>query len=122
MHAAIPMRQSNSRTLDGSAARNRHMSGSRRVRLVEVTSYKPGTPSWVDASSTDLAATVEFLTSLFGWNATDMGEEAGHYTLFDQGGKCVAAVGPKMPGDPGPAAWNTYITVVDADGTAAQVK
>ena len=49
---------------------------------MEVTSHKPGTPSWVDVSSTNLSATVEFLKELFGWNATDMGEEAGHYTMF----------------------------------------
>jgi predicted enzyme related to lactoylglutathione lyase len=89
---------------------------------MEVTSYKPGTPSWVDVSSTDLPATVEFLTQLFGWNATDMGEEAGHYTLFDQGGKRVSAAGPKMQGDPGPATWTTYITVADADETVAKAK
>ena len=70
---------------------------------MEVTKYAPGTPSWVDVSSTNLAATVAFLKELFGWNATDMGEEAGHYTMLDQDGKTVTAAGPKMPGDPGPA-------------------
>ena len=89
---------------------------------MEVTSYKPGTPSWVDASSTNLPATVEFLTGLFGWNATDMGDDAGHYTLLHQDGKRVAAAGPQMPGDPSPATWTTYISVADADETVAKAK
>ena len=81
---------------------------------MEVTKYAPGTPSWVDVSSADLVGTVEFLRELFGWSATDMGEDAGHYTMFDIGGRQVAAAGPKMPGDPTPSAWTTYITVDDA--------
>jgi uncharacterized protein len=89
---------------------------------MEVTSYRAGTPSWVDVSSTNLSATVEFLKELFGWNATDMGEQAGHYTLFDQGGKSVAAAGPKMPGDTSPPAWMTYVSVDNADDTVARAK
>ncbi|HEX6656875.1 MAG TPA: VOC family protein, partial [Ilumatobacter sp.] len=89
---------------------------------MEVTKYAPGTPSWVDVSSTNLSATIEFLKELFGWNATDMGEEAGHYTMFDVGGKSVAAAGPKMPGDPSPSAWTTYITVDSADDTVGKAK
>ncbi len=86
---------------------------------MEVTKYAPGTPSWVDVSSADLAATVEFLRELFGWSATDMGEDAGHYTMFDIGGRQVAAAGPRMPDDPTPSAWTTYITVDDAAATLA---
>ena len=89
---------------------------------MEVTKYAPGTPSWVDVSSTNLSATIEFLKELFGWNATDMGEDAGHYTMFDVGGKQVAAASPKMPGDSSPSAWTTYITVADTDETVAKAK
>ena len=89
---------------------------------MEVTKHAPGTPSWVDVSSTNLSATVEFLKELFGWNATDLGEEAGHYTMFDQGGKTVTAAGPKMANDPGPSAWTTYVTVANADETVAKAK
>ena len=89
---------------------------------MEVTKHAPGTPSWVDVSSTNLSATVEFLKELFGWNATDLGEEAGHYTMFDQAGKTVTAAGPKMANDPGPPAWTTYVTVANADETVAKAK
>lgn len=89
---------------------------------MEVTSYAPGTPSWVDVSSTNLSATVEFLRELFGWTAVDMGEESGHYTMFDVDGKHVAAASPKAPGDTSPSAWTTYITVADVDATAAAAR
>jgi predicted enzyme related to lactoylglutathione lyase len=89
---------------------------------MEVTAYAPGTPSWIDVTTADLPATVEFLKELFGWNAVDMGEQAGHYTMFDIGGKRVAAASAQMPDDAGPSAWTTYVTVADADATAAKAK
>ena len=46
------------------------------------TSYQPGTPSWVDLASPDLAASAAFYSTLFGWEAQDQGPEAGHYTMF----------------------------------------
>jgi uncharacterized protein len=82
--------------------------------------YKPGTPMWVDLSSTDVAGSVRFYSQLFGWDAEDLGEEAGHYNMFRQGGKAVAAVGPIMnPGQP--AAWNTYVATDNAEETARRV-
>jgi hypothetical protein len=51
-----------------------------------------------------------------------MGEEAGHYTMFDIGGKSVTAASPKMPGDPSPSAWTTYVTVANTDETVAKAK
>lgn len=88
---------------------------------MEVTQYAPGTPSWCDVGTTDVAATAAFYSELFGWNAVDMGEEAGHYTMFDIGGRWVAACGPKMADDPSPPVWMTYITVADADASAAAI-
>jgi predicted enzyme related to lactoylglutathione lyase len=89
---------------------------------MQVTKYEPGTPSWADVSSTNLSATVEFYNKLFGWSTLDMGEQAGHYTMFQIDGKSVAAAGPKMPDDTSPSAWTTYVTVADADLTVAQAK
>jgi uncharacterized protein len=82
--------------------------------------YAPGTPLWVDLSSTDVEASTRFYGQLFGWDAEDMGEEAGHYNMFRQAGKVVAAAGPVMsPGQP--TAWNTYIATADAEETAKKV-
>ena len=47
------------------------------------TSYEPGTPSWVDLASPDLAASVSFYSTLFGWEAEDQGPESGHYPMIE---------------------------------------
>lgn len=85
--------------------------------MVKKTSYEPGTPSWVDVSSADLAKTVAFYGGLFGWEAEDMGEEAGHYTMFTLNGSPVAAATPLQDG--GYPAWATYVTVADVDASVA---
>jgi uncharacterized protein len=82
--------------------------------------FAPGTPSWVDISSPDVQATARFYSQLFGWQAEDLGEQAGHYTMFTQDGKQVAAAGPAQ--DPGqPPAWMTYVATDNADATAKKV-
>ena len=66
-----------------------------------VTKYRNGCPSWVDVAVPDVPAAAAFYSSLFGWEAEDQGEEAGHYTMFSIGGRAVAGMGPKQ-GDTGP--------------------
>lgn len=87
--------------------------------MTEMTSYQPGTPSWVDIGVPDIGAALGFYSALFGWEGEDMGEEAGHYTMCKLRGKSVAAIGPAM--NPGPPAWTTYITVASVDETAAKI-
>ena len=83
-------------------------------------SYAPGTPLWVDHTSPDVQAAVSFYSDLFGWQAQDMGEEAGHYTMFSSNGKVVAATTPPMsPGNP--PAWSTYISTDNVEETARRV-
>jgi uncharacterized protein len=86
-----------------------------------VETYEPGTPSWVDLASPDLARSVAFYTSLFGWQAHDQGPEAGGYTMLEMGGLPVAGAGPVMM-EGQPSAWTTYVSVDDADATIAKVK
>jgi len=86
-----------------------------------MTAYVPGTPSWVDLASGDLAASVAFYTALFGWEAGDQGPEAGHYHMFEKGGVPVAGAGPIMM-EGQPPAWTTYVSVDDADASIAKVK
>jgi uncharacterized protein len=82
--------------------------------------YAPGTPMWVDHTSPDVQASARFYNQLFGWQAEDMGEEAGHYTMFRSNGKMVAATTPPMqPGSP--SVWSTYIATADAAATAKKV-
>ena len=85
----------------------------------ESISFAPGAPSWVDLSSPDVASAKTFYTGLFGWDAMELGEEAGGYVMFALDGKVAAAVGPVQEG--GHPAWMIYFSTADADATAAKV-
>jgi predicted enzyme related to lactoylglutathione lyase len=87
--------------------------------MPERTSYAPGTPSWVDIGVPDTAVAAAFYSGLFGWTATpDPRPEAGGYGMFTIGGKNVGGYGPQMNDDM-PPSWSVYVSVADADGTAA---
>ncbi len=86
-----------------------------------MTDYPPGTPSWVELSSPDVAASAAFYGELMGWSAIAPGpdEESGGYRIFAQDGASVAGlIGLMQEGQP--TAWATYVTVADADETAQQ--
>jgi predicted enzyme related to lactoylglutathione lyase len=76
---------------------------------------------WIDLASPDVQGSVDFYGQLFGWQADDLGEEAGHYTMFRQDGKEVAAVSPPMNPQQ-PPAWSTYICTADAAASGQAVK
>lgn len=85
--------------------------------------YEPGTPSWVEFSSPDTDASAAFYAQLMGWGATEPGpvEETGGYRIVELGDKNVGGLmGHMQEGQP--RAWSTYISVADADETAAKVK
>ena len=91
--------------------------------MVEFDAYPPGTPCWVDVTSTDLGATNAFYGGLFGWQDEDLGEAAGGYVMYTLNGKNVAAASPPPPGAEGiPPHWTTYLASDDADATAAKVQ
>jgi predicted enzyme related to lactoylglutathione lyase len=84
--------------------------------------YAPGTPSWIDLGSPDVDASIRFYGDLFGWSASEAGPpEAGGYRFFLQDGKMVAGLGPLMM-EGQPPAWLSYVTVADADETAAKAR
>src|ERR1700733_2782959 len=86
-----------------------------------VDDYEPGTPSWVDLASTDLPTSLAFYTGLFGWKADDQGPDSGHYQMLIKDGRPVAgAMASMMEGQP--SAWMSYVSVKDADVTAAAIK
>lgn len=86
---------------------------------MEMTSYEPGTPSWVDIGVPDMDAAVAFYGGLFGWEFTEGAEETGGYRQAVIGDKSIAGFGPAM--NPGPPFWATYIAVASADETAEKV-
>jgi predicted enzyme related to lactoylglutathione lyase len=85
--------------------------------------YAPGTPSWVDLSSSDADASAAFYSELMGWQATEPGpvEETGGYRMFQQNGKNIGGLMPAMQ-EGQPTSWSTYVSVADADETATKVK
>ncbi len=89
--------------------------------MATITRYRHGVPSWADVAVTDVAAAADFYGGVFGWDAEDQGEEAGHYTMFSIDGRSVAAAGPKQ-GDMGPPLWGAYVSVDDLDATLAKVE
>jgi predicted enzyme related to lactoylglutathione lyase len=85
------------------------------------TTYPPGTPIWVDLSTSDQDAGRRFYQELFGWTSDEpAGPEFGGYAMFRSGGKVVAGSGPVMEG--GHPAWNTYLRSTDAAATAQKVR
>jgi predicted enzyme related to lactoylglutathione lyase len=85
--------------------------------------YPPGTPSWVELSSADADASAAFYRELMGWGTTEPGpaEETGGYRMFQQDSLRVGGLMGHMQ-DGQPTAWVTYVSVADADETAAKVK
>ncbi len=88
--------------------------------MPEITSYAPGTPSWVDLASKDLPGSRAFYTGLFGWTAGEASEEGGGYSMFLIGDKAIAGLAPIMM-EGQPPSWTCYVSVDDADKTAELV-
>lgn len=90
----------------------------------ERTQHTPGTFSWTDLNTTDQEDAKAFYSALFGWEIEDMPAGEGVvYSMAAIDGKWVGAISPQpqQQRDAGvPPAWNSYITVADADATAAR--
>ncbi|HET7272480.1 MAG TPA: VOC family protein [Rubrobacter sp.] len=88
--------------------------------------YEPGTFCWVDLQTTDPAGAKAFYSGLFGWEAEDMpAGEAGTYSMLSLGGDEVCAMYEMDPGqrEQGiPSYWLSYVSVEDADATAARAR
>jgi predicted enzyme related to lactoylglutathione lyase len=91
--------------------------------MSERTSYEPGIPCWVDLGSPDLDASVEFYSALLGWQVPESEnvEQTGGYRRATKNGADVAGMMPLMQ-EGQPPAWSSYVSVADADATAAAVK
>jgi predicted enzyme related to lactoylglutathione lyase len=89
--------------------------------MAERNAYEPGTPCWVDVATPDTAAAATFYGSLFGWEAQDLGADAGGYGMFTLRGRQVAGFGPVA--DPAaPPAWSVYVAVADVDKTCPEIE
>src|SRR6266540_3234489 len=92
----------------------------------ERTRYDPGTFCWVGLATSDVAAAKAFYTSLFGWQAENLeAGAAGAYTTLRRGGKEVAILYRQQPqarAAGAPPHWTSYISVKDANATAARAE
>jgi uncharacterized protein len=85
----------------------------------ERTSYAPGTFCWVDLNTDDQDASKAFYAGLLGWEYEDTPIGDGiHYSMAQVDGLDVAAIAPMPPGTE-VTHWNCYVSVEDADATAA---
>lgn len=88
---------------------------------MEIESYEPGTPSWVDLGSPDPAAAADFYAGMFGWEFVDQGPDTGGYRMAFLRGRPVAGLGTQQRSDIRPY-WATYISVSDADAVTEGVQ
>lgn len=86
--------------------------------------YIPGVPCWVDTTQPDPDMGAAFYAELFAWELEDTmpADTPGKYYMARLRGEDVAAVSSQPEGAAGPATWNTYVRVEDADATAGKVR
>lgn len=86
------------------------------------TEHPPGTFSWVDLTTGDLAGAKEFYGGLLGWEFEDneIPGDGGIYSMCQVGGDAVAAIAPTT--EQYPPHWNNYVTVSSADDAAAKAQ
>jgi hypothetical protein len=88
---------------------------------MKMTDYAPGVPCWVDLGAADVEGAKAFYGGLFGWTAqTSDDPDTGGYTMFLLDGLPAAGLMPLMAPEQ-PVAWSTYVSVADADATAAAI-
>ena len=76
--------------------------------------YPQGVPCWIDTEQPDVEAAANFYTGLFGWTFEDAmpAGAPGRYLIAKLDGQDVGGMASAREG---PAVWNTYVSVADAD-------
>jgi predicted enzyme related to lactoylglutathione lyase len=90
--------------------------------MQETTTTLANRPVWVDLSSTDPNASMDFYRKVFGWQI-DVSDDPqyGGYGLARIDGTDVAGIGSQM--SPGaPSAWNVYIATDDVEDLSSRVE
>ena len=77
--------------------------------MSEKTTFKPGTPCWIDLGTPDQDAAGEFYGGLFGWDLheDENAEQTGGYRTAQINGRAVGGV-MKLMQEGQPPAWLTY--------------
>ena len=91
--------------------------------MPEYSEHAPGTFCWVELMTTDSGGAKKFYGELMGWEHHD--DEAGEgqvYTMWQKSGKNAGAMYQRTAEQEQmgvPSHWGSYVTVADADATAA---
>lgn len=81
-----------------------------------------GQLGWVDLSTTDLDAAIEFYEALFDWVVTRDDTPMGEYAVGSIGDRQVAGMMGQSPGMAGaPSSWTTYFYVDDLVATVSAI-
>lgn len=88
--------------------------------MPEFTSYKAGTPCWVDVSPKDAEAARAFYAALFNWEYEVGGADTGGYAMCTLRGLNAAGMMGAAPAEM-PTVWTTYLATDDVDATLAKV-
>ena len=87
--------------------------------MPKIESYKQGTPSWVDLSTSDQESAKGFYSTVFGWEYEENDVGNGQfYSMATIGASAAAAIATQQPEEAEqgvPSHWNVYITVDDVD-------
>lgn len=89
------------------------------------TSYRQGTPNWVDLQTADEAAAKSFYGELLGWTYDENPMPEGSYNMAIVGDGVAAAIAPQSPemrAAGAPPTWNTYLAVDDVDAATGKVE
>jgi predicted enzyme related to lactoylglutathione lyase len=82
----------------------------------------PGTPTWFDLTTPDVAKSRDFYAALFGWTYTINGPEMGYYSVGRLGGRQAAGMGQPPPGSDMPSAWSVMLASHDIQADADRLK
>ncbi len=84
--------------------------------------HATGSPSWFELATSDQAGAERFYAALFGWTVQrdPMGDDS-HYSMFQLGGRDVAAACTLTTEQGAAPNWGVYFRVEDADTVAAEV-
>ncbi|MGD9571959.1 MAG: VOC family protein [Thermoleophilia bacterium] len=88
----------------------------------ERTEYAPGLFCWADLSTTDPDAARAFYGTVLGWEGQAGDPEFGGYSVMSLDGSAVAGIAPQLPEQREAGvlpSWLSYVSVEDADATAA---
>jgi predicted enzyme related to lactoylglutathione lyase len=85
------------------------------------TTYTPGTPCWVDLTTTDVEAAKRFYGAVLGWTARK--SSGNDYIFFERDGATVAGLQTLMDEQRAqgmPPSWSMYVHTDDAGATVAR--